>query len=186
MPTYSQPVQLGSTAPDFALPGVDDRIYRLSDFQGGRALVIAFICNHCPYVIATQGRMNRLAAEYAEHGVRWLGINSNDAQKYPDDSFEQMKVRAKSQGFVFPYLRDETQEVARAYGAVCTPEFYVYVPRGDRWVLEYQGRLDDNWKDESAVSRSELREALDRVLAGNPPVEDQKPAIGCSIKWKTA
>ncbi len=186
MPTYSQPIQLGSTAPEFSLPGVDGRTYRLSDFQGAKALVIAFICNHCPYVIATQGRMNRLASEFAEQGVKWLGINANDAQKYPDDSFEQMKARALEQGFVFPYLRDETQEVARAYGAACTPEFYVYTPREGRWVLEYQGRLDDHWKDESAVTRQELREALECIVSGKLPSPDQKPAIGCSIKWKSA
>lgn len=184
MPTYSQLGQLGSIAPDFALPGVDDRIYRLADFKGARALVITFMCNHCPYVIATQDRFNRLAAEYAQRGVRWIGINANDAQKYPDDSFEQMKIRAQEQSFAFPYLRDETQEVARAYGAVCTPEFYVYVPQGENWVLQYQGRLDDSWKDESAVTREDLREALDSILQGRLPSADQKPAIGCSIKWK--
>ena len=186
MPTFSQPIQMGTAAPDFALPGVDDRVYRLSDFQGARALVIAFICNHCPYVIATQGRMNRLASEYAALGVRWVGINSNDAERYPDDGFDQMKVRAREQGFVFPYLRDETQEVARAFGAVCTPEFYVYVPRDGKWVLHYQGRIDDSWKDEAAVTRYELRDALDRALAGQEPASEQKPAIGCSIKWKSA
>ena len=184
MPTFSQPGQLGSVAPEFSLPGVDGKTYQLSDFQGARALVISFMCNHCPYVIATQGRMNQLAKEYASQGVRWLGINSNDAQKYPEDRFEQMKIRAQEQGFVFPYLRDETQEVARAYGAVCTPEFYLYTPRDAEWVLQYQGRLDDNWKDESSVTRHDLREAIDRVLAGQAPVSDQKPAMGCSIKWK--
>jgi peroxiredoxin len=175
---------LGTIAPDFALPGVDGRVYRLSDFQSAKVLVVAFICNHCPYVIAIQGRMNRLAAEYGAKGVQWVGINSNDSERYPEDGFEQMKARAREQGYVFPYLRDETQEVARVYGAVCTPEFYVYLARGNQWLLQYQGRVDDSWKDESAVTRQELREALDRALAGDTPVVDQKPAIGCSIKWK--
>lgn len=113
-----------------------------------------------------------------------MGINSNDAVRYPDDSLEAMKVRAQQQGYVFPYLQDATQEVARAYGAVCTPEFYVYANRSGSFVLEYLGRLDDSWKEEAAVKRRELALALDEILAGRSPQTEQKPAMGCSIKWK--
>jgi peroxiredoxin len=183
-PTFSEPGQLGSKAPHFLLPGVDGKVVQLSDFQDARVLVVAFICNHCPYVIATQGRVNQLAKDYLKHGVRWVGINSNDEIRYPEDNFEKMKARSQEQGFVFPYLRDETQEVARAFGAVCTPEFYVYLPEAGQWILKYQGRLDDSWKDESKVTQRELANAIEALLAGRDPSPDQKPAIGCSIKWK--
>jgi peroxiredoxin len=185
-PTFSDPTPLGSVAPQFKLPGVDGKTYDLPHFADAKALVIAFMCNHCPYVIAVQGRINELAKEYEARGVRLVGINSNDATRYPDDNFEAMKLRAKEQGYVFPYLRDETQEVAQAYGAVCTPEFYVYRPtEAGKFVLKYKGRLDDSWKDETAVTRRELAMALDAILANQEPISDQKPAMGCSIKWKT-
>lgn len=185
-PTFSEPAQLGSIAPHFSLPGVDGKVHSLSDFKDAKVLVVAFMCNHCPYVIATQGRMNHLAKEYSSRGVQWIGINSNDSSRYPEDRFEMMKVRAQEQGFVFPYLRDESQEVARSFGAVCTPEFYVYTPEQGQFKLKYQGRLDDNWKDESAVTQRELAHAIEALLAGKEPSPEQKPAIGCSIKWKTA
>jgi peroxiredoxin len=185
VPTYSISVQLGSPAPDFTLPGVDGNVHQLSDFKYSKVLVIAFICNHCPYVIATQGRINALAQEYSTRGVQFVGINANDSVKYPEDSFEAMKARAKDQGFVFPYLWDESQKVAQAYGAVCTPEFYAYAVISGEFILKYQGRLDDSWKDEKSVTRRELALALDEILAGRDPSPDQKPAIGCSIKWKS-
>ncbi len=188
--TYSVPVHLGSTAPDFLLTGVDDKNYQLSDFDSARVLVVAFICNHCPYVIATQGRVNRLAQEYSKKGVAWIGISSNDATNYPQDGFEAMKARSKEQNFSFPYLYDDTQAVARAFGAVCTPEFFVYgqeagslAPSALR-ALKYQGRLDDHWQDEKHVTHSDLALALDRILMGQNPDSDQKPALGCSIKWR--
>ncbi len=182
--TYSQPLPLGSIAPDFSLRGVDDQIYSLNHFKNAKALVLVFMCNHCPYVIAIQSRINQLAKEYKAKGVHLIGINSNDPVRYPDDSFEAMKARAREQGFAFPYLHDEQQEVARAYGAVCTPEFYLYAPTSAGFALRYQGRLDDNWKDESSVTRRDLALALDEVLAGRIPDADPKPAMGCSIKWK--
>lgn len=183
-PVFSGPSQLGSSAPDFSLPGVDGKVYGLKNFQNARALVVVFMCNHCPYVIAVQGRINRLAQETLLRGVQWVGINSNDTVRYPDDSFEAMKVRSQEQGFVFPYLYDETQQVAKEYGAVCTPEFYVYRNENGKFLLSYQGRLDDQWKDEKAVTRQELAMALEQLLAGQLPDSDQKPAMGCSIKWK--
>jgi len=184
MALYSDPAKLGSTAPDFTLPGVDGKTHRLSDFRNSQALVVVFMCNHCPYVIATQGRINTLAREYASRQVQFIAINSNDSVRYPDDSFDQMKVRAQEQNFSFPYLHDESQAVARAYGAVCTPEFYLYGLSSGEFTLQYRGRMDDNWKDESAVTRRDLALALDEVLAGKLPDSDQKPSMGCSIKWK--
>ena len=181
---YSEQGKLGSKAINFKLPGVDGKTYELSDFKNSRALVIAFMCNHCPYVQAIDDRMNSLARASLLRGVSWVGINSNDTVKYPSDSFEEMKKRAQAKGFVFPYLLDSTQEVAKAYGAVCTPEFYIYAPQAGQFILKYLGRFDDNWKDESAVKRHELQQALEAILNGQEPDSDQKPAMGCSIKWK--
>ncbi len=190
-PVYSDLTPLGSEALDFKLLGIDGKTYKWNDFRSARACVIAFICNHCPYVIAIQGRLNTLAQEYGSRGVQVIAINSNDAIRYPEDCFEAMQVRSQEQGFVFPYLWDETQEVARAYGAVCTPEFYLYSSQDQgegekdrKWFLKYKGRLDDHWKDEKAVTRRELAMALDDVLEGREPLFEQKPAMGCSIKWK--
>jgi peroxiredoxin len=188
---------LGSAASAFKLRGVDGKFYQLSDFQNGvqkpQAIVIVFMCNHCPYVIAVQDRINALAKEYLNRNVQFLGINSNDSTKYPADGFEAMKVRAREQNFVFPYLWDESQEVAKAYGAVCTPEFYLYGVTGSlssgsvdsaKTHLDYKGRLDDSWKDPAQVTRQDLKQALEAVLKGEKPDPDQKPAMGCSIKWR--
>lgn len=183
-PTFSEERDLGSAPPEFWLRGTDGKSYQLADFANSKALVIVFMCNHCPYVIAVQGRINALAKEYASKGVQLIGINANDSVKYPDDSFESMKQRAKEQGFSFPYLWDETQEVARAYGAVCTPDFFVYGRQGQGFALGYRGRLDDNWKDEKAVTRRELAGALDLILSGKAPSTEQSSSMGCSIKWK--
>jgi peroxiredoxin len=181
---YSTAGVLGSSAPDFQLRGTDDKLYRFSDFKTAKAVVLVFMCNHCPYVIAVQDRINALAKEYAGRNVQFLGINSNDSVRYPADNFDAMKVRAKEQGFVFPYLWDEHQEVAKAYGAACTPEFFLYSVFQGGTSLEYQGRLDDSWKDEAKVTRQDLKSAIEEVLQGKKPDSDQKPAMGCSIKWK--
>jgi len=182
--TYSQETRLASEATDFSLPGVDGKSYSLTSFKGSKALVVAFICNHCPYVIAVQERLNALAKEFAPKGVALIGINSNDSVKYPADGFEAMKARSKEQGYAFPYVQDESQQVARAYGAVCTPDFFAYENVGGKFLLRYAGRLDDNWKNPSAVTRRELAEALSAILAGRTPAPEQKPSMGCSIKWK--
>jgi peroxiredoxin len=184
--TYSTIGELGSTAPDFSLTGTDGKTYSLKDFHQSKVLVVTFMCNHCPYVIGIQNRLNHLVREYSAKGVQWVGINSNDSSKYPDDNFEAMKVRAREQGYAFPYLWDETQAVARAYGAVCTPEFHVFHRESEKFILKYKGRMDDNWKDEKAVSRRDLAEALDDLLAHRDPRSEQVPAMGCSIKWKSA
>ncbi|MFN7684193.1 MAG: thioredoxin family protein [Oligoflexia bacterium] len=185
--TYTQPPtekELGSLAPDFSLPGVDGRTYSLSSFSDARALVVVFMCNHCPYVIAVQERINDLAREYATRGVRLIGINPNDPIKYPDDSLEAMKARASEQGYVFPYLQDLTQETARAYGAVCTPDPFVFENKAGKFVLRYHGRIDDSWKEPAKVTQRELAAALDSILEGRTPQNQQHPAMGCSIKWR--
>ena len=182
--TYSKQDGLGKPAPDFALKGVDGKTYCLDDFKASKALVIVFMCNHCPYVIATQGRINALARKYGPQGVRVIGINSNDVTRYPDDSFGEMVKRAAEQAFVFPYLLDEDQTVAKAYDAACTPDPYVYERSENQFLLRYRGQIDDNWKDEKAATRHALAEALDAILAGKAVSTDQKPAMGCSIKWK--
>jgi peroxiredoxin len=184
MPLCSDPAALGAAAIDFNLPATDGRTYSLADFSSASVLVVMFICNHCPYVIAIQGRISRLAKDYVDRGVQFVGINANDSVRYPDDNFAAMKVRAVEQDYIFPYLHDESQEVARAYGAVCTPEFYVYDSRGGQRTLRYRGRLDDNWKDEASVRSRELAMALDEIMAGQEPSAEQKPSMGCGIKWK--
>lgn len=170
---------LGSPCPDFALPGVDGKTWHRDDFRA-QALLVAVMCNHCPYVQAVDGRINALAKAFAGR-CDVVGINPNDAEAYPEDSFDAMRSRARMRGFVFPYLRDESQAVARAFGAVCTPDFFLY---GQDRALRYRGRLDDHWQDEARVSRQELRMAIEALLSGLPVPEPQHPSMGCSIKWK--
>ena len=181
MPTYSKPIALGAPAPEFrGLPGVDGRAYSLADFRGRKALVIVFSCNHCPYVQAYEDRLNGIARDYAPHGIAVLAINANDVDAYPDDNFDAMVARARDQGFVFPYVRDETQKVAAAYGAECTPEVFMVDADGK---ICYHGGIDDNHRDPAAVTQPFLRAALDDIVAGRPIAAPQTRAIGCSIKW---
>lgn len=187
--TYSEKGALGTYAPEFNLLGTNGVHHSLRDFRNARVLVVVFMCNHCPYVKAVRERINRLSADGAEHGVAVVGINSNDSSKYPDDSFEAMKREAEEHHFNFNYLWDESQKVAHAYGAVCTPDFFVY--QNDTrhkdpvsFMLKYRGRLDDSWKDEGAVRMRDLRNAIDMILEGREPNPDQIPSLGCSIKWK--
>ena len=172
-------VPLGAPCPGFALPGVDGAAWTRDQFKEP-LLLVAVMCNHCPYVQAVDDRINQLAKDYAGR-CAVVGINPNDAVAYPDDDFDAMKARAKAKGFAFPYLRDEDQSVARAFGAVCTPDFFLY--DGER-KLRYRGRLDDNWKDPGAVRAQDLREAIEALLAGREPAAMQRPSMGCSIKWK--
>jgi peroxiredoxin len=176
--------RLGAPCPDFALPTVDGtqrKSYALRDFDGSAALVVMFICNHCPYVQAVEDRLIRLAHDLTPRGVAFVGVCSNDAATYPDDAVDKLAERWRSKGYGFPYLHDEEQTVARAFGAVCTPDVFVY--DADRR-LAYRGRIDDSWKDESKVTRRELAAALDALLAGQRPAAEQRPSMGCSIKWK--
>lgn len=177
----SEAIKMGTPAPEFRLKSVDGKDYNLDQFADAKALVILFICNHCPYVQAVEDRIIALQRDYGSKGVQLVGICSNDPTDYPDDTPQKLLQRWKNKSYGFPYLVDGTQEVAKAYGAVCTPDIFVYGP--DR-ALAYHGRIDDNWQDASQVTRHEIREALDAILAGNTPSGRQEPAIGCSIKWK--
>ena len=169
---------LGTTAHHFQLTGTDQQSYTLDHFKDAQVLVIIFMCNHCPYVIALKKRLIKLAETFRERGVQCIGINSNDATQYPEDSFENMKKFTLN----FPYLHDETQNVAKTYQAVCTPDIFVY-DKNRR--LVYHGRLDDNWQDESAVTEKSLEQALEKILTEEEiPITNQHPSMGCSIKWK--
>ena len=173
-------LKLGDRAPDFELPGVDGRTYSFQDFKDQRALVVIFSCNHCPYVQAYEDRIVAIQQDYVDRGVQFVAINSNDDRNYPEDSFEEMVKRAKTKRFTFPYLRDMSQAVARAFGATHTPQLFVFDQ--DR-KLRYTGKIDDNWQEPNAVKRQYLREALDAILKGSEPVEARTHAIGCTIKW---
>jgi peroxiredoxin len=180
---HSTTGQLGTLAHDFELSGVDGKTYTLSSFANRRSLVIIFMCNHCPYVKAVLQRLIDLQNAFSGRGVQLIGINSNDATRYPDDSFGNMKTDAQERGISFPYLFDKTQETAKAYGAVCTPDLYVY---GEERKLLYRGRIDDNWEHPEQVTRQDLKSVLEDILAGRPVPNEQVPSMGCSIKWKTS
>ena len=182
MANTDEPLQRGMTAPDFALPGADGRVWKLDEVAGPNGLLVMFICNHCPYVQGAIGRIVGEVRALRELGVGSVAISSNDGLAYPEDSFENMKLYARQHGFDFPYLYDESQQVARAYGAVCTPDFFGF-NRERR--LEYRGRLDAAGRQPAAPgTKRELYEAMKQVAAtGHAPVE-QTLSIGCSIKWK--
>lgn len=173
---------LGTPAPDFRLPDTEGKPVSLGDFQGTPALLVMFICNHCPYVKHIRDPLAVLCREFQEKGVAVVGINSNDAAKCPDDSPEMMRREVVAAGYTFPYLYDETQEVAKAYRAACTPDFFLF-DRQQR--LAYRGQLDDSRPSNGKpVTGSDLRTAVEAVLAGRPTPVDQKPSAGCNIKWK--
>jgi peroxiredoxin len=174
-------LELGRKAPDFDLPGVDGRNYSLDDFSDAKLLIVVFSCNHCPFVVGSEDRMNQLYADYQPKGVEMIAINSNEEENHPTDSFDHMVDRAKEKGFRFPYVRDESQEVAKAYGALRTPHFYVF--DADR-KLRYTGRMDDNPRNPGQETTHELRDALDALLAGNEPPTSVTNPIGCNVKWK--
>lgn len=174
-------LQIGEKAIPFELPGVDGRTYSLDDYRDKEAVAVIFSCNHCPYVRAWEDRMVQIQADYAPKGVQFLAINANDPVKYPGDSFEAMKERAAEKGFNFPYLHDESQEIARSYGAQRTPEVFLFDKAG---TLRYHGAIDDNYEEAEAVENHYLRSALDMILAGQTPTVAQTPPLGCTIKWK--
>src|SRR5690242_6406266 len=174
-------LKIGDPAPAFSLPGTDGRTYSLDGLSDKPVLVVVFSCNHCPYVQAYEDRLITIQRDYAGRGVQVVAINSNDDANYPEDRFEQMMARAQAKGFNFLYLRDASQDVARAYGATHTPQLFVF----DRSrMLRYTGKIDDNWQNPKSVTRRYLRETLDALLSDRTPVEAQTPAIGCTIKWK--
>jgi len=174
-------LNLGSSAPDFNLTGVDNNNYSLSSFADKEVLIIIFSCNHCPYVKAYEGRMKQLQKDYANKGVAVAAINSNDAVNYPEDSFEEMKKRAKSENFHFVYLRDEDQSSAKAYDATHTPEIFLFDKERK---LAFHGKIDDNWQEPDKVVNNYLRDALDELLEGKGISVPETFTIGCTIKWK--
>jgi len=180
--TPSTMLPLGTSAPDFSLMNVDGRIVSLKDFDDAPALLVIFMCNHCPYVVHVADHLAQLAQEYMARGLAVVGINSNDVAGYPADSPEQMVAEAEARGYAFPYLYDETQEVAQAYQAACTPDLFVF---DKKMKLAYRGQLDSSRPDSGIpITGQDLRAALDAVLAGQAPRVDQTPSLGCNIKWK--
>jgi peroxiredoxin len=173
-------LQIGQSAPDFNLPGIDGKDHSLASFKNAKLLVIVFSCNHCPYVIGSEERMTKFYDDYSPKGVAMVAINSNETKDHPTDSFEHMISHAKEKNFKFAYLRDDTQEIAKAYGALRTPHFYVF---DQQRKLRYTGRMDDNPRTPGAEKTHELRDAIDALLAGKkPPMELTNP-IGCNVKW---
>jgi len=180
--TASTMLPLGTAAPDFALPDANGRTVSLGDFAGAPALLVMFICNHCPYVKHVAAGLAQLAREYQQRGVAIVGINSNDVENFPEDAPAKMAQEVRQRGYTFPYLYDETQEVAQTYHAACTPDFFVFDK--DR-KLVYRGQMDVSRPGNGIpVTGEDLRAALDAVLAGKPVLKDQKPSMGCNIKWK--
>jgi peroxiredoxin len=179
--TYTPSAALGMACPDFSLLGVDGKTYALADFKNSKAFCVMFICNHCPYVKAVEERLLVLGRELKDQGISFAAICSNDPQDYPEDSFENLKKSWTEKKYPFPYLFDETQAVALKFGAVCTPDFFVY---DKNMKLTYRGRLDDSWKDSTMVKHQELRQALLDTAAMKSLSKDQPPSMGCSIKWK--
>lgn len=180
--TPSTMLPLGTQAPDFKLMNVDGREVALADFAGKPALLVMFMCNHCPFVVHVADELARLGAEYMGRGVAVVGINANDTATHPADSPERMVAEAEERGYQFPYLFDETQAVAKAYRAACTPDFFLFDQ--DR-KLVYRGQLDDSRPGNGVpVTGKDLRAALDAVLGGKKPAEEQRASLGCNIKWK--
>jgi peroxiredoxin len=180
--TPSTMLPLGTAAPDFHLPDPGGKTFTLANFKDKPALVVIFMCNHCPYVKHVRAGLMQLALDYAARGGAIVGINSNDAKNYPEDSPAKMAEEAKSAGYPFPYLIDETQAVAKAYHAACTPDIFLF-DRGRR--LVYRGQFDASRPDNGIpVTGKDLRAALDAVLADQPPTLLQAPSLGCNIKWK--
>lgn len=175
---------LGTHAPSFTLPDtVSGKQVSFEDISTDTATVVMFLCNHCPFVIHVNDELVRLAREYKSKGVGFVAISSNDVSSHPEDSPAEMKVRAEELGYPFPYLYDETQEVAKAYDAACTPDFFVF--DGDMKCV-YRGRLDGSSPGNNVTTDgTALRSALDDILAGNPVKVEQIPSIGCNIKWKS-
>ena len=173
---------LGTSARPFSLPDTEGKTVSLDDFKDAPALLVIFMCNHCPFVIHLREDLARRAKEYVEKGVAVVGISSNDVENYPDDSPEKMKEEAMNVGYPFPYLHDESQEVAKAYHAACTPDFFLFATDQG---LYYRGQFDDSRPgNDKPITGADLTAAVDALLGGHPPPERQIPSAGCNIKWK--
>jgi len=174
-------LEIGQRAPNFTLPGVDGKDHSLNFYKDRKIVIVVFTCNHCPYVQAYEDRLISIQRDYAGKSVQVVAINANDSTGYPEDSFENMIKRSQKRNFNFPYLRDKTQRVARAYGAEYTPEAFVL---NSRFELRYVGRIDDNWQNPDKVKIHDLRDAISAVLAHKKVENPVTHAIGCTIKWK--
>lgn len=179
--THTPDAEIGTLCPEFDLPSTAGDRWTRAKLLNGKPFLVMFICNHCPYVKAIEDRLITLGRDLKEIGVSVVGISANDANDYPEDSFEKMRERAQEKKYTFPYLHDESQEVARAFGAVCTPDYFMYDGEGR---LAYRGRLDDSWKEPAKVTKRELYEAAKLLAAGEEPPREQTPSMGCSIKWR--
>lgn len=180
--TASTMMPLGTAAPDFSLPDTEGGTVSLADFKDHKAVLVVFMCNHCPFVIHVAEQLKLLTDEYMRRGVAVVGINSNDIEAYPADNLEAMVQEKANRGYAFPYTLDADQSVAIAYGAACTPDFFLF---GADHKLVYRGQLDASRpKTDLPVTGADLRAALDETIEGRAPSDDQKPAIGCNIKWK--
>jgi peroxiredoxin len=174
-------ISIGEAAPAFNLPATDGQSYTYEDVKGEQGTVIMFWCNHCPYVQGSEGRLIALAEEFKPRGIGFAAINANRADSYVEDDFPHMQQRAEAKGYNFTYLHDETQDIARSYGAQRTPEAFLFDGAGK---LRYHGRIDDNPQDERAARSSDLRSAIEAVLSGSAPEPSETGPIGCTIKWK--
>ena len=180
--TPSNMLPLGTAAPAFSLPDTEGNMVSLGDFEHSTALMVAFICNHCPFVKHIRGTLAALADEYQPRGVAFVAINANDIKAYPDDNMESMQKEVVEAAYHFPYLLDESQQVAKAYDAACTPDFYLF---GKGQTLVYRGQLDGSRPgNDIPVTAEDLRAAMDAVLAGEQVAQEQTPSVGCNIKWK--
>lgn len=178
---HSIDLPLGTPMPAFSLRDPDGQLFNSRELFGPKGLLVVFTCNHCPYARAQWPRLIRLAGDFAGQGINTVAINANIHPDYPDDAPEKMKIRIVELDIPFPYLVDDGQDVASSFQAQCTPDPYLF---GADQRLFYHGRIDDNWQDENAVNRHELREAMAALAAGEPPPGEQHPAMGCSIKWR--
>lgn len=180
--TASTMLPLGTEAPDFVLPDAKGTLVSASDFGDARALVVVFLCNHCPFVKHVIDGLVKLTKEYQPRGIAVVGISANDVRQFPEDRPEKMAQFAREKGFTFPYLYDETQDVAKRYRAACTPDFFVF---DENRRLVYRGQMDDSRPGSNVpVTGADLRAALDAVLEGEPVPAEQRPSMGCNIKWK--
>ncbi len=182
-PSSGLKLALGDKAPYFSLKGTDGRIYSIKDFEGCKAFVVIFTCNHCPYARAYESRILELASIYQPLGAKFVAVCANDPAGYPEDDFDHMVAKSQTWDFAFPYLQDIDQVMAEAYDAACTPEIYIF----DRELrLRYHGRVDDNHQDRSRVTEQSMADALAAIIEGETPAQPMTAAIGCSIKWKAS
>jgi len=180
---YSQTHPVGWKALNFILKGTDDLFYSLDSFLDKKGLLIIFTCNHCPYSKASWPILKNMSQQY-DHDIAFVAINPNDTITYPEDSFDEMKKFAQEHEITFPYLIDDTQEIAKAYNAQCTPDPYLFKMKYDSFSLFYQGRINDNWQNPEDAKEFNLDDAIKRILNNQEPPKKQPPSMGCSIKWK--